>query len=333
VAAGESPGVLRVLEYGRDREAAFRPIEPDAIKAVIGAAEGAPLLWIDAPDPEPDELAALIDAFQWHPLIVEDIEHGDQRQKAEQFPSQILAVLRVPRTAKEPACEMFLVQAEHALVTVHHLPVEWIDRRGVEVAARADLEVHRAAAAVATVLGAIADAYEESIDALEELVERQEADALEADGDPAPALRRAAAARTITSEVRRSCGQFREVVGVFVRRELLNTVHTPELDLELRDVLDHAVRAHEDLDMLHDRMSSLADTRLAMVAYRQNEITKQLSAWAAVLLVPTIITGWFGQNFRHMAGITWRHGELFSLGLIALLAAGTYFVMRRAKWL
>jgi magnesium transporter len=110
-------------------------------------------------------------------------------------------------------------------------------------------------------------------------------------------------------------------------------VHTPELDLELRDVLDHAVRAHEDLDMLHDRMSSLADTRLAMVAYRQNEITKQLSAWAAVLLVPTIITGWFGQNFRHMAGITWRHGELFSLGLIALCATGTYFVMRRAKWL
>ena len=93
-------------------------------------------------------------------------------------------------------------------------------------------------------------------------------------------------ARSI-AEVRRSCGQLREVVGVFVRRELLDTVHTAELDLELRDVLDHAIRAHEDLDMLHDRMCALADTRLAMVAYRQNEITKKLSAWAAVLLVPT----------------------------------------------
>jgi magnesium transporter len=325
--------VLRVLEYGPDREAAFRPITPAAIQPLIAAADGAPLLWIDAPDPEPDELAALIDAFQWHPLIVEDIEHGDQRQKAEQFPAQILAVLRLPRTAKDPACELYLVQAEHALVTVHHLPAEWIDRRGVEVAARTDLEAHCAAGAVATILGAVADAYEESIDVLEELVEKQEAGALDADGDPAPALRRAAVARTVISEVRRSCGQFREVAGVFVRRELLNTVHTAELDLELRDVLDHAIRAHEDLDMLHDRMSSLADTRLAMVAYRQNEITKQLSAWAAVLLVPTIITGWFGQNFRHMVGLTWQYGDLFALGLIGLFCTAIYFVMRRAKWL
>jgi magnesium transporter len=70
-----------------------------------------------------------------------------------------------------------------------------------------------------------------------------------------------------------------------------------------------------------------------MVAYRQNEITKQLSAWAAVLLVPTIITGWFGQNFRHMIGLQWQYGDLFALGLIVAAMIGMYFVMRRAKWL
>jgi magnesium transporter len=325
--------VLRVLEYGPDREAAFRSITPAAIEPLVAAAGNAPVLWIDAPDPEPDELQALVAAFDWHPLIIEDLEHGDQRQKAEQFPGQIFAVLRLPRTAHEPSCDLYIVQSEHVLVTVHHLPVDWVDRRGLEVAARTDLPEHCAAGAVASILGAVGDGYEKSIDVLEELVEKQEAGALDADGDPAPALRRAAAARTVISEVRRSCGQFREVVGTFVRRELLNTVHTPELDLELRDVLDHAIRAHEDLDMLHDRMSSLADTRLAMVAYRQNEITKQLSAWAAVLLVPTIVTGWFGQNFRHMIGITWRFGEVYSLGVILAAMVGMYFVMRRAKWL
>ena len=78
--------MLRVLEYGPDREAAFRPITAAAIEPLIAAAGDAPLLWIDAPTPEPDEVAALADAFQWHPLIREDLEHGDQRQKAEQFP-------------------------------------------------------------------------------------------------------------------------------------------------------------------------------------------------------------------------------------------------------
>ena len=183
------------------------------------------------------------------------------------------------------------------------------------------------------ILAAVADGYEDTIDGLEELVEKQEAGALSADGDPAPALRRAAAARTVISEVRRSSGQFREVVGAFVRRELRNTVHTAELDLELRDVLDHAIRAHEDLDMLHDRMSSLADTRLAMVAYRQNEITKKLSAWAAVLLVPTVITGWFGQNFDHLTGLGWRFGEFYALAVIGVFSGAMYLVMRRAKWL
>ena len=98
-------------------------------------------------------------------------------------------------------------------------------------------------------------------------------------------------------------------------------------------MLDHVIRAHEDLDMLHDRMSSLADTRLAMVAYRQNEITKQLSAWAAVLLVPTIITGWFGQNFEHMLGLDWRYGEVYALRWCWAAMTAMWFTMRRAKWL
>ncbi len=325
--------MLRVLEYSPDREAAFRAITPAAIPPLLAAAHGASLLWIDAPAPEPEELAALAEAFQWHPLVREDLEHGDQRQKAEQFPGHIFAVLRLPQTAKVEACDLYVVQSEHVLVTVHQDSSDWIDRRATEVAARDDLVEHCAAGAVATLLGAVADVYEESIDVLEQLVERQESVALDADGDPGPALRRAGGARTMISDVRRSSGQFREVAGVFVRRELMNTVHTAELDLELRDVLDHAIRAHEDLELLHDRMGSLADTRLAMVAYRQNEITKKLSAWAAVLLVPTIITGWFGQNFASMVGLGWRFGEVFALALITSSMVGMYFVMRRARWL
>ena len=227
MAAGESHPVLRVLEYSPDRDAAFRAITPAAIAPLIAAAGAAPLLWIDAPAPEPDEITALADAFGWHPLIREDLVHGGQRQKAEQFPAQIFAVLRLPRTAKAPAADLYVVQSEHVLVTVHQMPTDWLDRRGADVAARSDLAAHCAAGAVATILAGVADAYEETIDGLEELVEKQEAGALDADGDPGPALRRAGGARTVISEVRRSSGQFREVVGAFVRRELLNTVHTP----------------------------------------------------------------------------------------------------------
>ena len=330
---GEVPPVLRVLEYGPGREATFRPFAVAGLAQLVEAAGDAPLLWIDASSPDPEETGALADAFAWHPLVREDITHGGQRQKAEQFPGHVLAVLRLPRAGVARAEDLYLVQAEHVLVTVHTMPDEWVDRRAAEVAARTDLVAHGAAGAVATILDAVADTYETSIDRLEEVVERQEADALAGEGDPGPALRRNAGARTIIADVRRSCGQLREVVGLFVRKELLDTVHTAELDLEMRDVLDHVIRSHEDLDTLHDRMSALADTRLAMVAYRQNEITKKLSAWAAVLLVPTIVTGWFGMNFRHMVLLARPLGEVIALALIVVVMAGIYAVMRRARWL
>ncbi len=325
--------MLRALEYGGSHEAAFRAVTAGGVTALVAAAGRSPLLWIDATAPDPDELGTLGDALGWHALVREDLEHRGQRQKAEQFPGHVFAVLRVPSVGSTGQRELHVVHSERAIVTVHDGIDEWIDRLGAEVAHRSDLAAHGAMAAVVTVLASVADRYEESIDELEGLVVRQEAEALSADGDPVPGLRRASATRTAVAEVRRSVGQLREVAGVFVRRELLDTAHSHELDLELRDIADHVVRAHEDLDMLHDRMSALADTRLAMVAYRQNEITKTLSAWAAVLLVPTIVTSWFGQNFRHMVGLDWRYGELFSLGIMATLCLGAWLLLRRARWL
>ena len=73
-------------------------------------------------------------------------------------------MLRLPRSAKGRPCDLYIVQAEHVLVTLHQIPSEWIDRLAADVASRGDLDVHYAAGAVASILAAVADAYEESID-------------------------------------------------------------------------------------------------------------------------------------------------------------------------
>jgi magnesium transporter len=123
------------------------------------------------------------------------------------------------------------------------------------------------------------------------------------------------------------------VIGVYVRRELVNMEHSSELDLELRDALDHVVRAHEDLDVLHERMSTLADTRLAIVAYRQNEITKALSAYAAIFAVATVVTGWFGQNFHHLNGLDLQYGQWLSALIIIVAGALLYLFFHRRHWI
>jgi magnesium transporter len=329
--------VLRVLEYGAGRDAAFREIDVRGLGATVQAAQGAPILWIDAVDPTAGELDALGETFGWHRLIRATLGERDDRQKLEPFGDvSVLVVLRPHARARaddEIYDTLYLIAAEHVLVSVHDGCRDLIEGAAEAAARRADLGQNRTMAAVTATLENVIDSYDDAVDGLEQVVARQESGALESGGDPVPALRAAASTRTAIGRLRRAAAQLRELVGTVGRRELVNVEHTNELDLELRDVLDDIVRIHDDLDMLHDRMSALADTRLAMVAYRQNEITKALSAWGAILLVPTIVTGWFGQNFHRLQGLGWSQGPLAALALMVAVMACLYGVFRRSGWL
>jgi magnesium transporter len=328
--------MIRLLEPVAPGDSDHAAVPVTAVDRLATYVASLPFAWIDVVEPTEDEIAALSSVFGWHALVAEDIRNGNQRQKVEQFPGSVFAVLLRPALVDGVVgfSELHLLQSDRLLVTLHASEPELVQRAAARCGERGDLPQNGAIVATTLVLDAAVDAYEDAIDALEELVQDQESRALEpGGGDPIPDLRRASQTRTAVAQVRRASGQLREVVGVFVRRELVDVAHSSELDLELRDIHDHAVRAHEDLDMLHDRMSALADTRLAVVAFQQNEITKRLSAYAAILIVPAIVTGWFGQNFEHMVGLTWRFGEVYALGVIMALCGGMFLLMRRARWL
>jgi magnesium transporter len=329
--------VLRVLEYGTGRDPAFREIDRHALAGTVRAAEGAPILWVDVTEPEPEEIDALGDTFGWHRLIRAALGERHDRQKLEAFGDvNVLVVLRPrSRLGSDDAIYdvLYLIGAEHVLVTVHDGSHDLVEGGAEAATRRADLAQNGAMSAVTAVLENVVDSYDDAVDALEDVVGEQEAGALAETGDPVPALRAAASTRAAIGRLRRAAAQLRELIGTVVRRELVNSDHTNELDLELRDVLDDIVRIHDDLDMLHDRMSALADTRLAMVAYRQNDITKTLSAWGAILLVPAIVTGWFGQNFHHLGALGWSYGPVFAIAFMAAVMVGLYGLFRQRGWL
>jgi magnesium transporter len=325
-----------VLEYGEGRDAAFREIGVETLPGAVRLGGSAPLVWVDVINPEEAEVRALADVLGWHHLVTEDVLKRGQRQKVEQYPNEVLSVVRYPRikALQEAHTEVELVQTERILVSLHEDCGKEMDAIGLEVGRRQDLSQNGATAAMAVLFAHVADQYEHVIDVLEDLVEEQEVGSLEQiSGDPAPVLRRAADARLAIARIRRSSGQLREVIGVYVRRELVNMEHSSELDLELRDALDHVVRAHDDLDVLHERMSTLADTRLAIVAYRQNEITKALSAYAAIFAVATVVTGWFGQNFHHLNGLDLQYGQWLSALIIIVAGALLYLYFHRRHWI
>ena len=100
-----------------------------------------------------------------------------------------------------------------------------------------------------------------------------------------------------------------------------------------RDVQDHVIRVNEQIASLREVLSFAFETSMILAAARQNDVTRKLAAWAAILAVPTAIAGLYGMNFEHMPELHWRYGYPAALAVIAAVSAGLYIRFRRTGWL
>jgi len=93
------------------------------------------------------------------------------------------------------------------------------------------------------------------------------------------------------------------------------------------DRLDRHLVGHDEL--LRDMLSA----HLAQVSVRQNEDTRKISAWAAMIAVPTLIVGIYGMNFHHMPELTWTFGYPLALAVMAGICWWLYRAFRKSGWL
>src|SRR5260370_24012958 len=122
----------------------------------------------------------------------------------------------------------------------------------------------------------------------------------------------------------------REVVNALMRRDL--HVVSDNLMPYCQDVYDHALRATEWTESLRDLVTTILETNLTIQGNRMNIITKKVTSWAAIIAVPTFITGFYGMNvpypgFSHQAGLT------TSVAIMVIAAVVLYLVFQRHDWL
>jgi magnesium transporter len=98
------------------------------------------------------------------------------------------------------------------------------------------------------------------------------------------------------------------------------------------DLYDHVIRASEWTESLRDMISSIFETNMSLSDTRMNLIMKKLTAWAAIIAVPTAVTGFFGQNVPY-PGFGRQSGFWFSLILMVAIASVLYITFRRKDWL
>jgi magnesium transporter len=122
----------------------------------------------------------------------------------------------------------------------------------------------------------------------------------------------------------------REAVGSLMRRE--NAAVSEELYPYFQDVYDHILRVSESSDSLRDLVSTIVETNLSLRDYRQNQIVKKVSSWAAIIAVPALVTGYYGMNVPY-PGSDQVWGVVASTALMVAACAGLFLLCRRNDWL
>jgi magnesium transporter len=289
------------------------------------------LVWLDLEDPSDDELALIEQEFSIHPLAIEDARHRNQRPKMERYESFNFLVLygffRRDGDIEEGEIQDFV--GPRFLITLRFPPV--FDLKAVVARAERspDLVKEGGGFLLYGVLDEVVDRYFDVVDRFEDESEAVEEEVFSED-TAEDVQERIFLLRKRVMAFRRRLGPLRDVMQLLQGQQELVT---PALQAYYRDVQDHLVRTLEFVDNLRDLLTSALEAHLAQVSNRLNEVMKALTSWAAIILVPTLIAGVYGMNFRHMPELDWLFGYPFALGLMALSAGGLYTMFKRRGWI
>jgi magnesium transporter len=317
-----------VYEDGR-RRAGDLPLE-DAFEA--GRDKNA-FVWIGLHEPTAEEFESVRLEFGLHELAVEDAIKAHQRPKLEVYDDTLLVVLKPARYYDETEDielgEILLFVGDGFIVSVRHGEATALAevRRSVE----ADPERLRCGpdAVLHAIVDRVVDDYFPVVKALEEDVEEVEAEVFAADRtNPAERI----------FKLKREVLEFsRATVPLVEPLDLLSEAGLPQIDGSMssyfRDVRDHIQRIVEQVEAHRELLTSILTANLTQVGVRQNEDMRKISAWVAIVAVPTMIAGIYGMNFDHMPELRWTFG--YPLVVVVMLAICTllYRRFRRSGWL
>jgi magnesium transporter len=310
------------------------PIPLEDLGRVVSGLEGGSFIWVDAVDPGQEDLARLQQQLELHDLAVEDVRHRDQRGKVEVFPGHVFAVFRPFWCGPDELVEseLFAFASDTFLVTLRFDPAFELEKAVKRWPVLAEL-APGAGSALYAVADEIADDYLEVVELLEDKADELESRVFHADpaeGDHAPLQLEILRLRRDAVRLRRHAVPMRQAIDRLADdSELMNERLIPYV----RDVTDHLLRSIELTDGVREILTTIVDIRMAQSAHQLNEVMKKLTAWAGIVLVPTLIAGIYGMNFDHMPELHWLLGYPMALGIMALSGVFLYLGFRKRGWL
>ncbi len=289
-------------------------------------------VWVAIKDPETSELDALQKEFDLPDLAVEDARHGHQRPKLDEYENSLFVVLQpVEKEGDELTVgEVAVFIGDGYVLTVRRGAREGFAGVRRRTEQEPNLLKHGPAYVLYALMDAVVDRYFPLVDALNDEIECIEE-------------------RIFSGQTTRA--QIQALYGLKHKLTILKHATGPMLEVTsklyggrvprrceglhdyFRDVHDHLVRLNQSIDSLRDMVTTATAVNLSLIQIQENEVTKRLAAWAALLAVPTMIAGIYGMNFRSMPELEWDLGYPIVMGVIIAIDAYLAYRFRKAKWL
>ena len=289
-------------------------------------------VWVALKDPEPAELATLQEEFSLHELAIEDAQKGHQRPKIEEYGSSLFVVLHLfePAGNELQTGEIAIFVGPQYIISVRRdAQLGFADvRRRCEQ--EPELLQHGPAYVLYALMDTVVDRYFPVVDHLTAEIEGIE--------------ERIFAGQTTRAQIEALYS---------LKRKLMMLDHATQPLLEVagklhggrvppictglqeyfRDVFDHLLRLKQSIDNLRDMVATAISVNLSLITLQENEVTKRLAAYAALVAVPTLVAGVYGMNFNNMPELQWAYGYPAALASMVVIDLYLVYRFRKAKWM
>jgi magnesium transporter len=289
-------------------------------------------VWVALKDPTPEELKLMAEEFDLHPLAVEDALKGHQRPKIEEYGDSLFAVHQVIELHGDDihVGEVDIFVGKNYILSIRQRTE--IGFASVRERAEHEPELLKNGAGFVfyALMDNIVDRYFPVVDALE--VELETIEERIFSGEPARAIiKDLYSLKHKGMVVRHAVEPLIEAVHkLYGGRVPQVCVGTQEY---FRDVYDHLLRVSQQLDGLRDMVITAMQVNLSMISLSENEVTKRLASYAALVAVPTMVAGIYGMNFKHMPELDWYLGYPMAIGIMVVVDAYLWFKFRKTGWL
>ncbi len=304
------------------------PLE-EAANYCVGGGE---FVWLGLKEPSQEELKRVGEMFGLHELALEDAANAHERPKIEDYEGSLFVVLRTTRydDAKEEVefGEIDVFVGSGYVITVRHGEASELAPARKRLEDRTELLKEGPAAVVWAIIDKVVDDYAPVVDGIDQDISEVEQEIFGKGSDATQRI----------YFLKREVIEFHHAVApLLAPLEGLQYGARPQVPDELRnyfrDIHDHARRVDEQVMGQRELLTSILEANLALLGVQQNQIVRAISAWVAIIAVPTFLASIWGMNFDHMPELAESWGYPAALGLMLVAVVSLYAFFKRIDWL